>query len=150
MYKQVETDEFALLESNKARFTPLATLADKHGGRVQITEDDHCFVVLVKQADDTYRPTPWIFPEAAAVIKDLLVTKEKDLKEDVSVADKEKPNHFVLAMDHINLMRDEAFNHGLSMMCKFVESILPNFRIDSDDRGKLCAMLRQGKDSMRR
>lgn len=63
MYKQVKTDKKVKRESG-AISTPIITLADKYGGRAQFIYDDHCLVLLLKQPDNTYKPTPYIFPEA--------------------------------------------------------------------------------------
>ena len=70
MYKQIETDESATLY-NGAEMTPIATLADEYGGRCQITIDDHCYKLSLKQSDGTYKTTPYIFPEAFEVLKTL-------------------------------------------------------------------------------
>lgn len=70
MYKQVKTDESAVLY-NGVEFTPVATLADEHGGRCQISVDDHCYVLRLKQSDGKYKTTAWIFPEAFEVLKTL-------------------------------------------------------------------------------
>lgn len=42
---------------NDAYVKPLVTLADKHGGRAQIVLDDHCYVLLLQQAGDDYKPS---------------------------------------------------------------------------------------------
>lgn len=70
MYKQVETDGNAVLD-NGVEFTPVATLADEYGGRCQISIDDHCYVLRLKQSDGKYKTTAWIFPEAFEVLKTL-------------------------------------------------------------------------------
>lgn len=69
MYKKVETDKIAIL-SNGVEFEPVATLADEHGGRCQISIDDNCYVLSVKRGE-TYKVTPFIFPEAFSVLKEL-------------------------------------------------------------------------------
>ena len=70
MYKQVETDQNAVLD-NGVEFTPVATLADEYGGRCQISIDDHCYILRLKQSDGKYKTTAWIFPEAFEVLKTL-------------------------------------------------------------------------------
>jgi len=70
MYKQVETDQNAVLD-NGVEFTPIATLADEYGGRCQISIDDHCYILRLKQSDGKYKTTAWIFPEAFDVLKTL-------------------------------------------------------------------------------
>jgi hypothetical protein len=70
MYKQIETDEKAVLD-NGVEFTPIATLADESGGRCQISKDDHCYILRLKQSDGRYKTTPYIFPEAFEVLKTL-------------------------------------------------------------------------------
>ena len=67
MYKQVETDKTATLD-NGVEFTPVATLTSDSGGRCQISIDDHCYVLLLKQDDGTYKTTPYIFKEAFNVL----------------------------------------------------------------------------------
>lgn len=70
MYKQVETDKNAVLD-NGVEFTPVATLADEYGGRCQISIDDHCYILRLKQSDGKYKTSAWIFPEAFEVLKTL-------------------------------------------------------------------------------
>ncbi len=70
MYKQVETDKNAVLD-NGVEFTPIATLANEYGGRCQISIDDHCYILRLKQSDGKYKTTAWIFPEAFEVLKTL-------------------------------------------------------------------------------
>jgi len=70
MYKQVETDSIAILD-NDVQFNPVATLADEYGGRCQISIDDHCYKLSLKQSDGKYKTTPYIFPEAFEVLKTL-------------------------------------------------------------------------------
>ena len=70
MYKQVETDQNAILD-NGVEFTPVATLADEYGGRCQISIDDHCYILRLKQSGGKYKTTAWIFPEAFEVLKTL-------------------------------------------------------------------------------
>jgi hypothetical protein len=66
MYKQVETDKKATTAGGE--FTPVATLADEYGGRCQIAVDDHCYVLMLKQDDGTYKMTTHIFWEALDVL----------------------------------------------------------------------------------
>jgi hypothetical protein len=70
MYRLVETDESATLE-NGSTFVPVATLASEYGGRCQISIDDHCYVLHLKQSNGKYKLTSWIFREAFDVLKTL-------------------------------------------------------------------------------
>lgn len=63
MYKQTETTPEIELE-NGSKTKPLATLKDSYGGVCQITLDDHCYVLCLKQENGKYKITPYIFPEA--------------------------------------------------------------------------------------
>jgi len=67
MYKQVETDKTATLD-NDVEFTPVATLASESGGRCQISVDDHCYVLRLKQDDGRYKTTSYIFREVFNVL----------------------------------------------------------------------------------
>lgn len=70
MYKQVETDSIAILENGYA-LSPIATLVDEFDGKCQISIDDNCYVLSLKQSNGTYKLSPWIFKEALDVIKTL-------------------------------------------------------------------------------
>jgi hypothetical protein len=70
MYKKVETDKKAVL-NNGVEFTPVATLESENGGRCQISIDDHCYKLSLKQEDGAYKTTPYIFPEAFLVLREL-------------------------------------------------------------------------------
>ena len=70
MYKQVETDKTAILD-NGEEFTPVATLANEYGGKCQISIDDDCYIIRLKNSDGKYINTAWIFPEAFKVLKTL-------------------------------------------------------------------------------
>jgi len=67
MYKQVKTDKTAVL-NNGVEFTPVATLESESGGRCQISVDDHCYILRLRQNDGTYKTTPYIFREAFNVL----------------------------------------------------------------------------------
>lgn len=69
MYTRVPTDEEVMLE-NGEKAEPLLTLADEHGDRAQIVNDDHCYVLLLKRGD-VYKTTAWWFKEAVAALRDL-------------------------------------------------------------------------------
>ena len=74
MYKQIKTDPIAILgndNSGDCNFSPIATLADEYGGRCQISIDDLCYVLRLKQADGKYKTTSYIFSEAFEVLKTL-------------------------------------------------------------------------------
>lgn len=69
-YKKVETDlEYTLDNDEKSK--PVATLADEYGGKCQISIDDHCYVLRLKQPDGRYKTTPYIFKEAFNILKTL-------------------------------------------------------------------------------
>lgn len=71
MYTQVETTpEIAMSKSNSI-VNPVATLQDDYGGICQIIIDDHCYVICLRQEDDTYKPTTHIFKEVFEVLKKL-------------------------------------------------------------------------------
>lgn len=67
MYKRVKTDRECRLENN-AIFTPVATLEDESGGKCQISIDDNCYVLRLRQTGGKYKTTPFIFPEAFDVL----------------------------------------------------------------------------------
>jgi hypothetical protein len=80
MYQQVETDnKVQRINWGNHTYTtnPVATLADEYGGRLQITVDDHCFILLVKRSKEfndiepVYVPTHWWNREAIEVLKTL-------------------------------------------------------------------------------
>lgn len=62
MYKQIETYK-EIQMSNGGYMNPIVTLEDKWGGVCQIIKDDHCYVVCLKQEDNTYKPITHIFKE---------------------------------------------------------------------------------------
>lgn len=70
MYKVVETDKEIMWNSP---VKPLVTLADEHGGRAQIVQDDHCLILLLRKLYDPsrYAPTCWWFSEAVEAVKSL-------------------------------------------------------------------------------
>lgn len=68
MYAQVETDEQFQLKAGVGMI-PVATLADEHGGRLQIAVDDHCYVLYLKQPSGNYQSTSYIFREAFEVLR---------------------------------------------------------------------------------
>jgi hypothetical protein len=81
MYQQVETDKKVNWNDNGCVAFPVATLADEYGGRLQITVDDHCFMLLVKRleeafndAEPVYVHTAWWNREAVEVLKTLPTT----------------------------------------------------------------------------
>jgi hypothetical protein len=67
-YKQVETEKEITMSNSKSIMLPVATLKDEVGGVCQIINDDHCYVVCLKQKDGTYKPTTHIFKEAFEVL----------------------------------------------------------------------------------
>lgn len=70
MYRQVEADEVAVLHNGEV-FHPVATLASEHGGRAQISIDDHCYVLRLLRGNGRYKNYAWIFKEAFEVLKAL-------------------------------------------------------------------------------
>jgi hypothetical protein len=81
MYQQVETDKKVNWNDRGCVAFPVATLADEHGGRQQITVDDHCFMLLNKRAQENfgdvepvYVETSWWNREAIEVLKTLPTT----------------------------------------------------------------------------
>ena len=74
MYKLVKTDTVAILDNGVA-FNPIVTLANDHGGRCQISVDDHCYVVRLLQNDGRYKTTPYLFQAVVDVLKTLPTLK---------------------------------------------------------------------------
>lgn len=70
MWKQVETDETAVLK-NGEEFKPVATLEGDNGGRIQIFIDDWCYVIGLKTSDGTYKMVYHISSETLEVLKNL-------------------------------------------------------------------------------
>ena len=73
-YKQVKTDKAITWTREGNLIDPIATLADEHGGRAQIIEDDHCYVLLIER-DGIYQTSQHLFPEAVDMIKKLQTPK---------------------------------------------------------------------------
>jgi hypothetical protein len=71
MYKQVETTSEIVMSNSKSIMKPFATLKDEYGGICQIINDDHCYVLCLKQKDGTFKPTSYIFREAFEVLQKL-------------------------------------------------------------------------------
>jgi len=67
-YKQVETEKEIIMSNSKCAMSPVATLKDGFGGVCQIINDDHCYVLCLKNEDGTYKPTTHIFKEAFEVL----------------------------------------------------------------------------------
>ena len=70
-YKQVETEKEITMSNSKSTMLPVATLKNEYGGVCQIINDDHCYVVCLKQQDGTYKPTTHIFKEVFEVFSKL-------------------------------------------------------------------------------
>lgn len=68
IYKQVETDKEITMSNSKSIMSPVATLKNDYGSVCQIINDDHCYVICLKQEDGTYKPTTHIFKEAFEVL----------------------------------------------------------------------------------
>lgn len=73
MYIQVETTPEITMSKNNSIANPIATLQDGYGGVCQIIKDDHCYVICLKQKDETYKKTTHIFKEVFEVLKNLPV-----------------------------------------------------------------------------
>lgn len=71
MYKQVETSKEIVMSGSKCIMDTVATLEDEYGGVCQIINDDHCYVVCLKQPDGTYKQSTHIFAEVFQVLKKL-------------------------------------------------------------------------------
>ena len=82
-YKQVTTDGPISWGRSENKIGPVATLADEYGGRAQIIEDDHCYVLLILK-DGIYEDSSWLFPEAVEVIKRLVTPKYAKIQMNVS------------------------------------------------------------------
>lgn len=70
--KRVNTDEQCVTE-NGVIFRPIITLANKEGGRCQVSIDGDCYVVRLKREDGKYELTPFIFKEVLEELKGLPV-----------------------------------------------------------------------------
>ncbi len=78
MYLIIDTDT-PFTDDNGRDIQPLLTLASEHGGRVQVIEDDHCLVPLLKKCQPAGRPddavqvkyeyTHHLFPELLEALK---------------------------------------------------------------------------------
>ena len=71
MYIQVETTPEITMSNSNSIVNPAATLEDESGGVCQIINDDHCYVVCLKQDDGTFQHSTHIFKEAFEVLKNL-------------------------------------------------------------------------------
>lgn len=83
MYKQVETDK-PFVDGYGRHIEPIATLADEYGGRVQVTEDDHCIVCFLAVnpgrlnpgvTKTFYKHIIYLFPELFEFLKTLKTPK---------------------------------------------------------------------------
>ena len=52
MYRLVEPEDFFWRVPDLKKTRPVATLRDEHGGEVQIAVDDHCYVFLLRKAQE--------------------------------------------------------------------------------------------------
>lgn len=70
MYKIVETDKsfLAKVGHNLTIRHPIMTLADEYGGRCQLTVDDHCLNIYLKNGKGEYNYCKWIFEEVIDAI----------------------------------------------------------------------------------
>lgn len=71
MYKQVEASSFITITNKSNIMKPVVTLKDEYGHECQIINDDHCYVICLKQDDGTYKPTTHIFKEVFEVLKQM-------------------------------------------------------------------------------
>jgi len=67
---KAKTDETIQL-TNDEWVRPVATLADKYGGRAQIIVDDDCYVLCLKQESGRYAMVKHWFREAVTVLQQL-------------------------------------------------------------------------------
>lgn len=70
MYVQIETTSEITMDNGNI-IHPIATLRDEYDSVCQIINDDHCYVVCLKQPDGKYTPTTHIFREVFEVLKEL-------------------------------------------------------------------------------
>ncbi len=77
MYLVQEHPDLEITLEGGSLVHPICTLADEHGGRAQIVEDDHCLVLCLCQRGtagtglERYRPTAWWFKEAVEAVRRL-------------------------------------------------------------------------------
>jgi hypothetical protein len=71
MYFKTETTPEIIMSRSKCVVNPIATLKDTYDGVCQIINDDHCYVVCLKQPDGTYIHSTHIFKEVLDVLKNL-------------------------------------------------------------------------------
>jgi len=71
MYVRTKTTPEITMSKNNNIVNPIATLEDEYGGIYQIINDDHCYVVCLKQDDGTYKSATHIFKEVFEVLKNL-------------------------------------------------------------------------------
>ena len=67
---KAKTDETIQL-TNDEWVRPVATLADKYGGRAQIIVDDDCYVLCLRQGSGRYAMVKHWFREAVTVLQQL-------------------------------------------------------------------------------
>lgn len=70
-YEQIETSNSITMFGSGNVVTPVATLKNGYNQMCQIINDDHCYVVCLKQEDGTYKPTTHVFEEVFEVLKKL-------------------------------------------------------------------------------
>ena len=68
MYQLHEFPDSMVRRHTGERAFPLATLADEHGGRAHIVNDDQCYQLLIQRPDGYCVPTRHWFPEAIEAI----------------------------------------------------------------------------------
>jgi len=68
-YIQVKTDKEFFTEGGQN--IPLVTLANKYGGRVQIANDDSCYVLYLRQSNGKYKSSSYWFSEAHKAVSEL-------------------------------------------------------------------------------
>ena len=67
---QGKTDKKVQL-ANSEWVKPVATLADKYGGRAQVIVDDGCYVLCLKREDGRYATVKHWFREAVSALQQL-------------------------------------------------------------------------------
>ena len=69
-YKQIKTTAEIIMSNSGSIMHPVATLTDGFG-ICQIINDDHCYVICLRQKDGTYALTTHIFNEVFEVLAKL-------------------------------------------------------------------------------
>jgi len=71
MYRTQSAPDSRVLLENGSETYPLATLRDEYGGEAHIILDDHCHVLVIKNAEGSFSRTSWWFREALEASRNL-------------------------------------------------------------------------------